>query len=68
MRGNVSRMCCKKIYHGYVAWICPRDVLPGNVPEISYMSNRYQEYVPRICYWDKTRGFVADTLRDILRG
>lgn len=27
-----------------------------------------QGYVPRICYWDKTQGFVAETLRDMLRG
>ena len=27
-----------------------------------------QGYVPRICYRDKTQGFVEQTLRDMLRG
>lgn len=49
-------MRCKKMCQGYVAGICPRDVLPENVPGISYILNRYQENVAGICSMDMILG------------
>lgn len=39
LRENISRMRYKKMYQGYVAGICPTDVLPEKVPGISYIIN-----------------------------
>ena len=49
----VARKCTKDMSRGY---ICPRDVLPANVPGISYILNRYQEYVAGICPKDMLLG------------
>lgn len=60
------------MYQGYVAGICPRDVLPGNVPGISYILNRYQENVAGICSMDmilgQDSGVCCRDSEDMLRG
>ena len=52
------------MYQGYVAGICPRDVLPGNVPGISYIFKQ----VPGKCCRDMFHGYDTGTrLRGLLQ-
>ena len=56
-------VCCNvcEIYYRDMT----KRFVAGESPRISRICCRD---VPRIFYWDKTQGFVAETLRDMLQG